>query len=107
MDDGTNFFEKLVEDIKENTEEKYSNNIFTNETLTYQESVQLLSKEILGDSYYITDPLGIGQACYIMTEDMLFKIKRLKIDLRFWRAISLICLVYCILITIGIAINVI
>lgn len=43
------------------------------DTLTDQEALNVLVKELLGESWYITDPMGGGQANVLIVEEILRK----------------------------------
>lgn len=46
------------------------------DTMTADEALDVLVKELLGEDYYIVDPLGAHQANVIIVEDILEKYKR-------------------------------
>lgn len=46
------------------------------DTLTAQEALHVLKDELLGEDYYIVDPVGVEQANRIIVEDILKKYKK-------------------------------
>lgn len=45
--------------------------VITQDTLTAEEAIDILTKELLGEDYYIVDPVGGKQANAIIVRDIL------------------------------------
>lgn len=65
---------------------KWSNDlqetVIVQNTLTAEEAVDILCRELLGEDYYINDPVGGEQANAIIVRDILSQYQRKR--RRFW-----------------------
>jgi len=71
--------------IKPTSSNKTDNNIFDGDPMTKQECLELLCDEILGNDYYISDPVGVDQANTIITFEIIRKYKHKPITKRLVR----------------------